>query len=159
VAEIEGLVVDFPDKVSEAACRVKKESYKGGYFLLEKQTITQILRYGSVGVAHNFIGYLIYLLIVSEGIDPKMAVTICFPFGATFSYFTNKRWTFSYAGAYKKSISRFCIAHLLGYGLNILMLYYFVNVLHLPHELIQAISIFVVAGFLFLIFRFFVFRT
>ena len=117
----------------------------------------QIVRYGVVGIAHNSVGYLIYLFVTWLGADPKLVVSIFYPIGASISFYANRQWTFSHDGHITRSFSRFIIAHIGGYLLNIVLLYGFVDILEYPHQLIQAIAIFVVAGYLFLMLRFFVF--
>jgi len=47
--------------------------------------------------------------------------------------------------------------HPIGYLANLALLYVFTDRLGYPHQVVQAAAIFVVAGILFLLFRFFVF--
>lgn len=126
--------------------------------MINTTSLKQIFRYGIIGFAHNFTGYFVFLLFTWLGVDPKLVVAVVYPIFAAISYIANKRWTFSHNGEYKRSVLYYVIAHLIGCGLNLFMLYYFVDILHYPHELVQALAVFVVAGFLFLIFRFVVFR-
>jgi putative flippase GtrA len=51
------------------------------------------------------------------------------------------------------------IVHLMGYFLNLLMLVFFVDWLGFAHQFVQAAAIVVVAVFLFVLFRVFVFAT
>ena len=44
-----------------------------------------------------------------------------------------------------------------GFLINLAMLYYFVDVIGFPHEIVQALAILLVSGYLFLTTRFFVF--
>jgi putative flippase GtrA len=120
-------------------------------------TVGQVVRYGVVGVLSNLLGYLIYLLVTWLWLDPKMAVTLLYPIGVVISYFGHARYSFAYTGRTAHGIVRYTIAHLVGYGVNISMLYLFSDQLAYPHPLIQAIAIFVVAGILFLLFRYYVF--
>lgn len=108
----------------------------------------QVVRYGVVGVLNNLLGYLIYLLVTWFWLDPKVAVT---------AYFGHARYSFSYNGCTSHGMVRYTIAHLIGYGANIGMLYIFWDRLGCPHQLVQAVAIVVVAGVLFLLFRYFVF--
>lgn len=117
----------------------------------------QFFRYGVVGILSNLCGYLIYLLLTWFGIDPKMAMSFLYGVGATVGFFGNRRWSFQYQGAVLPNFMRYAGAHVLGYGLNFLMLSFFVDKLLYPHQLVQAIAIFVVAGFLFIMFKYFVF--
>lgn len=117
----------------------------------------QIARYGLVGFLNNSFGYLIYLLLTWLWLDPKVAVTLLYPIGAITGYFGHSKFTFLYSGSYLLGVFRYILAHLVGYGTNISILYNFVDMLGYPHQLIQAIAIFITAGILFLLFRYYVF--
>ncbi len=119
----------------------------------------QLLRYGIIGVASNLIMYLLYLLITYDGIEPKTAMTSLYIIGASISFFANKKITFSYKDDVLGSGIRFTITYLFGYLLNFLILMVFVDKFGYPHQLIQGIAIFVVAGFLFVCLKKFVFRV
>lgn len=117
----------------------------------------QLARYGVVGVLNNLLGYLIYLLVTWFWLDPKIAVTLMYPIGAVTAYFGHAKYSFAYSGRTSHSIVRYAIAHLIGYGANIGMLYLFSDRLGYPHQLVQAVAIAAVAGILYLLFRYFVF--
>jgi len=115
------------------------------------------MRYGFVGVLNNLLGYLIYLLMTFLGVDPKIAITILYPVGATAAYFGHSKYSFSYRGRYTNALPRYILSHVVGYGVNFAMLFILSDKLKLPHQLVQASAIFVVAGVLFLMFKYFVF--
>ena len=119
--------------------------------------LLQLLRYGVVGVVTNLALYLFYLLITYLGIEPKMAMTIAYVVGALIGFAGHRQWTFSHKGALLGSGARYCIAHFFGYLINFLILLTFVDTLGYSHRLVQAVAIIVVAGFLFITFRYFVF--
>lgn len=121
------------------------------------KSIKQLIRYGFVGLIINTIGYLTYLFFTYMGAEPKMLITIFYPIAALISFFSQRKWAFAHKGNLQKSGLRYCIAHLLGYLINLLLLFVFADKLHYPHQWVQAIAIFIVAGFLFLTFKFFVF--
>lgn len=121
-------------------------------------TLGQVVRYGVVGALNNLLGYLIYLFITWLWLDPKIAVTLMYPIGAVTAYFGHARYSFAYYnGRTSQSIARYTIAHLIGYGANIGMLYLLSDQLGYPHQLVQAVAIVAVAGILYLLFRYFVF--
>ncbi|MBM3273358.1 GtrA family protein [Candidatus Kaiserbacteria bacterium] len=120
-------------------------------------TLCQVFRYGVVGVLNNLLGYLIYLVVTWLWLDPKMAVTLMYPIGAATAYFGHARYSFAYSGRTSHGIARYTIAHLIGFGANISMLYLFSDQLGYPHQLVQAVAIVAVAGILYLLFRYFVF--
>jgi len=119
--------------------------------------VKQLVRYAVVGIASNVSGYLAYLLITWLGVGPKLAMTCLYALGATVSFIGNRRWTFSHTGSISRSAVRFAIAHALGYLLNLSILLIFVDHFGFPHQLVQAVAIVVVALFLFVLFRAFVF--
>jgi len=119
--------------------------------------LRQAIRYGFVGVLSNLLGYLVYLLITFLGIDPKIAISILYPVGATAAYFGHSKYAFSYRGRHGATLLRYAAAHFVGYGVNFAMLYILTDMLKLPHQAVQALAIFVVAGVLFLMFKYFVF--
>lgn len=121
-------------------------------------TLRQVIRYGVVGVINNAWGYLIYLLVTWFWLEPKLAITLLYPIGAATAYFGHARYSFSFRGKTSSGIWRFVLAQLIGYGVNVVMLYIFNDLLGFPHQLVQAASIFVVAGVLFLLLRYFVFQ-
>jgi putative flippase GtrA len=120
-------------------------------------TLTQLIRYGVVGVLNNLLGYLIYLLLTWLWLDPKMAVTLMYPIGALSAYFGHARYSFAFSGSTWHGIIRYAIAHLIGYGANICLLYVFMDMLGFPHQMVQAFAIVAVGGILYLLFRYFVF--
>jgi putative flippase GtrA len=120
-------------------------------------TLGQVVRYGVVGVLNNLLGYLIYLLVTWFWLDPKVAITLMYPIGAATAYFGHAKYSFTYNGRTSHGIVRYVLAHFIGYSVNIAMLYVFSDRLMYPHQLVQAVAIFVVAGILYLLFRYFVF--
>jgi len=121
------------------------------------RTLRQLFRYGAVGLVVNVSGYAIYLLVTWLWLEPKVAVTALYPIGVLSGYFGHARYSFAYQGGATSGLTRYLIAHALGYGTNLALLYMFVDLLHFPHQIVQAAAIFVVAVVLYLLYRFFVF--
>lgn len=119
--------------------------------------VRQFLRYAIIGMLSNISGYLIYLLATYMGATPKLTMTALYVVGAVVGFFGNRKFTFGYGGRVLAAGVRFIFAHSLGYLLNLSMLLIFVDHLGGAHQLVQALAIFVVAIFLFVMFRFFVF--
>jgi putative flippase GtrA len=119
----------------------------------------QLIRYGFVGVLSNVAVYFIYLLFTTYlGVEPKIAMTLVYVIGATLGFFGNRKWTFAHRGNTTSAVFRYVMAHFFGYLLNYLILLTFVDRLGYAHQLVQAVAIVVVAGFLFIEFKYFVFR-
>ena len=117
----------------------------------------QIIRYGLVGVLSNLTMYFIYLFITYLGLEPKKAMTLVYIAGASLSFFGHRKWSFTHQGNVTQAAIRYTAAHLSGYLLNFLILFIFVDRLGYAHQLIQAFAIIAVAGFLFVVFKYFVF--
>lgn len=119
--------------------------------------LPSLVRYALVGMISNACGYAVYLLVTWLGVPPLVAMSLLYCVGAMIGFFGNRKWAFSHQGEAWSSLVRYWIAHGIGYGLNFSMLYIFADRLGYPHQLVQAAAVFVVAGFLFVTFRLFVF--
>ncbi len=124
---------------------------------LETRTFGELFRFGIVGVAHNLLGYLVYLLITWLGVDPKIAVAILYPIGTAASYFANRHWTFDHKGAVGESMAKFITMHAVGYVLNLLIIYVGYDVLGFPHQLVQLFAMAFLALTFFIVSKFVVF--
>jgi putative flippase GtrA len=116
-----------------------------------------VVRSGVVGVLNNLLGYVIYLLMTFFGLDPKIAVTILYPVSVATGYFGHFKYSFSYRKGHAGTLLRYGLAHCAGYGVNVAMHFVFTDRLGFPHQAVQAAAILVVAGLLFMLFRYFVF--
>jgi putative flippase GtrA len=110
----------------------------------------QLVRYAVVGMVSNLLGYSVYLLATCAGAPSKTTMSILYFIG-------NRQLTFSHEGDLLGTGVRYVIAHSLGYLLNLTMLVVFVDKFGYPHQLVQGFAIFVVAVFLFVAFKLFVF--
>lgn len=117
----------------------------------------QLIRYGLVGVLSNLTMYFVYLLITYLGGEPKKAMTLVYIIGASIGFIGHRKWSFSHRGNATRAAIRYMAAHLSGYLLNLLILFIFVDHLGYAHQVVQAAAIIAVAGFLFIVFKFFVF--
>lgn len=117
-----------------------------------------ILRYAVVGVACNAFGYAAYLALTWLGVPFKLAMSFLYAIGICVSFLGNRNWTFEHCGNVAGAVWRFGLAHAAGYFFNLGLLTVLVDKLGYPHEWVQATAIFVVGGFLFVVFRLFVFR-
>ena len=119
---------------------------------------TQAFRYGIVGLVSNLVLYLFYLGLTWAGMGHKLAMTLLFALGVLQTFFFNKRWSFEHDGATHTALSRYVAAYACGYLLNLLALMVLVDRLGLPHQWVQGAMIIIVAGMLFLLQRYWVFR-
>lgn len=125
----------------------------------KKGSFKQLARFAFVGIVSNFTGYLVYLLVTYLGATPKTTMTLLYAVGATIGFMGNRNFTFAHKGNLLGTSTRYFIAHLFGYFINLAILIIFVDRLGYGHQLVQAVAIFVVAGILFITFKFFVFTN
>ncbi|MGH8384632.1 MAG: GtrA family protein [Pseudomonas sp.] len=126
---------------------------------LTNGTLVQLIKYGIIGISTNTAGYLLYLAATYIGITPIWSMTLLYALGASIGFVSNRRITFAYEGGIFGSGIRYVLVHLAGYALNFGILIIFVDRLGYPHQIIQVFAIFTVAAFLFIMFKFFVFRS
>ena len=124
-----------------------------------RSSFNQLIRYAFVGIMSNSAGYLVYFLFTYLGVTPKITMTLLYSVFAAIGYIGNRKYTFSHKGNLLGSGARYFLAHFSGYFINLALLIIFVDHLGYAHQLVQAIAIFVVAIFLFLAFKYFVFRS
>lgn len=117
----------------------------------------QLICYGVVGAISNVIIYFVYLLTTYLGVGPKIAMSLIYFIGALIGFAGNRKWTFAHRGDASSVALRYVWAHLFGYMLNFIILFTFVDCLGYAHQWVQAVAIIIVAGFLFVVFKYFVF--
>src|SRR5215467_6661017 len=107
--------------------------------------IKQFLRYATVGVISNLVGYMLYLIGTGLGTAPKVAMTVLYAAGVLQTFLFNKRWSFGDRGPKGIALLRYCTAYASGYVLNYAILDVFVDVLRFRHEYVQGVTILLVA--------------
>jgi putative flippase GtrA len=122
-----------------------------------RSSITQLFHYALVGITTNLAGYMVYLLITDLGAAPKITMTLLYGVCAVIGFMGNRKLTFAYKGSLLGSGIRYIIAHCFGYLINLAILIVLVDKFGYAHQLVQATAILVVAVFLFMAFKFFVF--
>jgi len=123
----------------------------------QTKTFSELFRFSVVGVAHNLLGYLVYLLVTWIGVDPKIVVAVLYPVSTTASYFANRRWTFNHQGEVAGSMAKYLSMHCFGYVLNIAVLYIGHDLLRFPHQLVQLFAMGFLAVMFFVVSKFVVF--
>jgi len=119
----------------------------------------QLLKYGLVGLCSNACGYAVYLLLTELGLTPKLTMTALYVAGALVGFLGNRRLTFSYQGKMLGSGIRYLLVHTLGYCINLSLLAVFADHFGYPHQWVQAAAILIVAGYLFIALKFYVFKA
>lgn len=125
---------------------------------MNAQKINQLIRYLLVGMASNTSGYMAYLLLTQFVSSPIVAVTVVYLVIASLSFLGNRKITFTHEGCKMRAGVRYIFAQLLGYGINLVMLLVFVDICGYDHRLVQASAVVVVAGYLFISLKYYVFR-
>lgn len=122
-----------------------------------QKVFLQFFKYAFIGLLTNLCGYTIYFLLTHLWGAPKLTMTLLYSVGALIGFIANRNFTFRHDGHVGKAGIRYLLVQLAGYLLNLLLLTLFVDWLHYAHQLVQAVAIVVVAIFLFVLSRVFVF--
>ena len=117
----------------------------------------QLIRYGSVGVVSNLLLYLLYLGLTDLGMGHKLTMSLVYVLGVTVTFVINRNWSFGHDGALHHAFARYILAYAIGYLLNLGLLWFGADRLGLPHEIVQAAAVLIVAASLFLMHRYWVF--
>jgi putative flippase GtrA len=105
----------------------------------------------------NGLGYALYLLLTFNGIDPKMAATICFAAGVAVGFILNRKWAFRDPTYIRRTLPRYVIAYAIAYVVNIAGLYVLVDVFGYMHQIVQLMLAFVIALGLYVTLRYWIF--
>lgn len=126
--------------------------------LQNKKILMQLFLYGITGFVLNSLGFAVYVAITWFGIEPKLAMTFLYGLGVVISFFVNKNLVFGVQHTRCSVFVKFVLAHIGGYIINFLLLYYFYGSMGYAHKVVQFAAIFIVAFYLFIVFKFLVFR-
>lgn len=124
-----------------------------------KTTLGQMIRYGIVGTASNAVVYVLYLAITAAGMEHMLAMTLLYMVGVLQTFLLNKRWSFDYDGPHRNALLRYVVSYGVGYLVNLSALYLCVDRLGWPHQAVQGVMVLVVAALLFVLQKFWVFRS
>ncbi len=119
----------------------------------------QFTRYVIVGLISNAILYLGYLALTAFGMGHKLAMTLLYVLGVWQTFFFNRSWSFQDSGRKQDAFVKYAAVYGAGYAINWSLLWFFVDELGLPHQVVQGILIFVVAIFIVLLLQFWVFNS
>lgn len=118
----------------------------------------QFIRYAIVGLASNLVLYITYLWLTLYGVEIILAMSLVYIFGICLTFGFNRKWTFNHKGHIPKAFFRYVLIYVVGYVVQLLGLYVFVDVLGYPHQLIMALLIVIVAVILFVLQKTVVFK-
>jgi putative flippase GtrA len=123
------------------------------------RSFSQFIRYAAVGLASNGIGFLLYLLMTTLGFGSKVSMSLLYIVGVLQSFIFNRKWTFNYNGNKKVALFRYFLIYGFGYFINFGALVMFVDRFGYPHHWVQGGMILVVAVFIFVMQKIWVFRV
>lgn len=121
------------------------------------QSLVQLARYGALGLLTNVAGYMLYLGITYLGVGAKVAMSVLYCVGVCISFFGNRTWVFRSDAKMLGTTIRYIAAYAIGYVINFSILTVFVDRIGYSHAYVQAVAIVIVAIFLFISFKVFVF--
>ena len=113
-------------------------------------TRRQLVRYGMVGIASNAVLYLLYLLLTTLGMGPKLAMSLLYAVGVAQTFFLNRGWTFAHGGAVAPAGARYLVVYAGGYVFQWLSMYALVDLAGWPHRIVVAGLAVVTAGLIFM---------
>ncbi len=128
-------------------------------FLSRQNPYRQFFSYAFVGILTNLFVYGLYLLLTYLWGAPKFTMTALYLVGALIGFNANRCFTFRYDGGIGVTGVQYLLAQVAGYLLNLVLLLLFVDWFDFSHQIVQAIAIFIVAIFLFVVLRIFVFAS
>lgn len=117
------------------------------------------MRFGVVGLLSNAVGFLLYLAVTAGGMKPKVAMTVVYALGVFQSFAFNQRWSFGHERTCNSAFIRYCAAYGLGYALNFGSLHILVDHFGHPHAFVQGVTVLTLAVLLFVLQKFWVFRS
>lgn len=122
-------------------------------------SFNQIIKYSSVGIITNIMGYILYIGIANFiGLNPPIAAIISGFMVIGVSYYLNKRFSFQHRGKEINLAIKYYILYLSAILLHSFIILIFSNILGFAHEIIAGISLIIISCSLFLIQKNFLFN-
>ena len=115
------------------------------YFSFQQLIITlfqkRFIKFISVGLLNTLVTYITFYLLLSLGINYKVAATVGYILGILNSYIWNKYWTFKSKKTIKVEFAKFIIVYLFSYIVNIITLTIFVEIFDMIPEIGEIFGI------------------
>jgi len=120
----------------------------------------QIMRYGVVGVTTNSMGFGAYFTITTYmGGDPKVTMSFVYMFGIVIGFAGNRKWTFNDNRGLSESSKRYLVAYMVGYLINLSILFIFADIFDYKHYFVQLAATFVMIFYFFGMLKLYVFEN
>jgi putative flippase GtrA len=129
-----------------------------------KQTITQFIKFGIVGLSNTIIAYAIYSLMIYFGLHYIVASVIAFFISVLNSFFWNNKYVFKKQQDQKRNILYSLLKTFLSYaftGLVIqnLLLFVFIDIIHISKYIAPLFGLTVTVPLNFVLNKLWAFRT
>jgi len=122
-------------------------------------SVIQIIKYSSVGIATNTIGYILYIVISNLiGVNPPIAAILAGLMVIGISYYLNKRFTFKSKNKGVVTTLNYYLLYFSAILLHSSNIFMFSSILGFVHEIVAGISLIVISCLLFLIQKFYLFN-
>jgi putative flippase GtrA len=119
----------------------------------------QLLSFAVIGVSVNMSLYTVYLLLTRTLMGSRAAMTLTYCSAVLIGFALNSRVTFRFDGANRSALLRYIGAYSIGYAINFTGLWLLVDHCGAPHELVQGGMTLCLPAVLFLLQRYWVFRS
>ena len=126
---------------------------------MPKSAFWQLYSYILVGVISNLFGYIVFLVITHFIFPPIITMSLMYSVSCVVGYLGNKKWTFSGISTASSTFLKYVLVQLSGYATNLFLLVLLYSKLGIPYQAVQFAAIFVVALQLFILRKFYVFRS
>ena len=121
--------------------------------------ISQIIRYGVTGSFINGGGYLVYLFLLSIGMNYIIATSLLYACGTAISFLLNRKFVFNSNIPIASSFRRYLLMILIGYFMNILTLFVLVDAFDYNPKYAQIISILIASLYFYLFGKIIVYKV
>jgi putative flippase GtrA len=107
------------------------------------------------------VSYSFYLVATHLGLSSFKAISILYPLGILLSYIIHRKVTFKIKekNIHLREIIYFVLVYLSGLLFNFLLIHFLCIIYNFPHQLVQFISIFLVAFYIFILSKRITFNT
>lgn len=119
----------------------------------------QVVKFAIVGLVSNAVLYILYLALTRTGLEPKLVMSMLYLVGVVQTFVFNKKWTFRHEGRVTRTLVAYVALYAFGYLVNLGILVFFVDARGYRHELVQGMTILLLAMFFFLAQKFIIFRS
>lgn len=129
-----------------------------------KSTISQLIKFGIVGLSNTIIGYLVYSLCIWFGLHYLIANLIGFIVSVLNAYYWSDRFVFKKNEGETRSTVKTILKTYIAYGstgllLASILLYFYVDILHFSEYMAQLLVLIVTIPINFIINKFWSFKT